>query len=364
MTGDRLAVDLFLLAGLGSDELRDAHGAALRSAVDYAIAAEDAGFDGVWLAEHHFLTYGACPSAITLAAHVLGRTRRIMVGTAAAVLSARHPVALAEETAMLAAVAGTRFALGVGRGGPWVDLEVFGTGLARYQDGFPESLDLLLRWLSGAETVGADGDHHRFRPVRVVPRPVARPPVWVAATSAATATLAAERGLPVLLGMQASPEEHRAILDAARAAATPRAHARPGDGPGPDAGPGRDAAPGAALGVPGPAVAHLAYVADTVAEARARITATLPGRLARTAEYVRLDGSTGPGRDPHEYTQHLLDLHPVGDTALCIERLRHSAKVTGASRLLLAVEAAGSREDTLTCIHRLATEVLPALRRG
>jgi len=34
-----------------------------------------------------------------------------------------------------------RFRLGVGRGGPWVDLEVFGTGLDSYQHGFAEALE-------------------------------------------------------------------------------------------------------------------------------------------------------------------------------------------------------------------------------
>lgn len=30
-----------------------------------AVAAEDAGFGDVWVAEHHFMSYGICPSAIT-----------------------------------------------------------------------------------------------------------------------------------------------------------------------------------------------------------------------------------------------------------------------------------------------------------
>ena len=299
-------------------------------ALRYAVAAEEAGFDGVWLAEHHFLTYGACPSAITLAAHVLGRTRRITVGTAAAILPTRHPVALAEETALLTAVSGDRFELGVGRGGPWVDLEVFGTGLSRFTDGFTDDLDLLLEWLSGTPSVGADGPAHRFRPVQVVPRPTTPPRIRVAATSPATVDLAAARGLPLLLGMHAGPEEHRVLLDRHPA--------------------------------PRPAVAHLAYVADTVEEARARVWQTLPEWLGRTGEYVRIDGSTGSGRDVAAYAQRLLDLHAVGNPELCIERLRRSAEVTGAGRLLLAVEAAGDRQRVLESIQRLAAEVVPAVR--
>ena len=46
----------------------------------------------------------------------------------------------------------------MGRGGPWVDLEVFGGGLSAFERGFPESLDLLLRWLREPR-VGADGEY-------------------------------------------------------------------------------------------------------------------------------------------------------------------------------------------------------------
>jgi alkanesulfonate monooxygenase SsuD/methylene tetrahydromethanopterin reductase-like flavin-dependent oxidoreductase (luciferase family) len=86
------------------------------------------------------MSYGICPSAITLAGYLLGATRRITVGTAVSVLSTQHPVALAEQAALLDQLSGGRFHLGIGRGGPWIDLEVFGTGMDRYQHGFAESL--------------------------------------------------------------------------------------------------------------------------------------------------------------------------------------------------------------------------------
>ncbi len=47
-------------------------GEALHRAVRTAEVAEEAGLDAVWLAEHHFVPYGTCPSAITLAALLLG----------------------------------------------------------------------------------------------------------------------------------------------------------------------------------------------------------------------------------------------------------------------------------------------------
>src|SRR2546430_7749987 len=98
-------------------------GGALAAAVEAALAAERTGLASAWIAEHHSISYGVCPSAIAFAANLLGRTDRITVGTAVCMLSNRHPVALAEETALLDHLSGGRFGLGVGRGGPSVDLE-------------------------------------------------------------------------------------------------------------------------------------------------------------------------------------------------------------------------------------------------
>ena len=55
-------------------------GEVLTATADAAIAAERAGFDDVWFAEHHFMSYGVCPSATTLAAFTLGQTTRITAG--------------------------------------------------------------------------------------------------------------------------------------------------------------------------------------------------------------------------------------------------------------------------------------------
>ena len=325
-------VDLFLLAGQFPGT---SHADALSSALRYALAAEAAGFDGVWIAEHHFLSYGTCPSALTFAAFLLGRTSTLRVGTAACILSNRNPIALAEEAVLLDELSGGRLDLGVARGGPWIDLDVFGTGVDRYQHGFAESLDLLRDWLSGAGTVGADGEIFRFPPVNVVPRPSRTIPVWVAATSPPTVALAADRGLPLLLGMHATTAEKRQLLDLYE----------------------RHGPSGAAHGS-----AHVAFVADTQTEAEAALRAAMPAWLATTAAYQRIDGSSGPARDPHAYLEHLLDIHPVGPPQLCIRRLTEAIATTGVRRLLLMVEGTGDPAATLDNITRLGTHVIPQLR--
>jgi alkanesulfonate monooxygenase SsuD/methylene tetrahydromethanopterin reductase-like flavin-dependent oxidoreductase (luciferase family) len=330
-------VDAFLLAGRFPGT---SHTQALHDAVRYALAAEEAGFDGVWIAEHHFISYGTCPSALAFAAHLLGRTTRIRVGTAACILSNRHPVALAEEAILLDELSGGRLDLGVARGGPWIDLDVFGTGMSRYTHGFPEALDLLLRWLSGSEKVGAHGEFFRFPPVSVVPQPRRPIPVWVAATSEPTVELAAARGLPLLLGMHATTDEKRCLLD----------H--------------YDKHPTATFpdGATPHASAHVAYVADSLPQAQDALREAMPGWLSTTAQYVRIDASTAPARDPHAYLEHLLGIHPVGPPQLCVRRLADTMAATGARRLLLMVEGAGDPDRTLANIARLGSEVLPHLR--
>ncbi|GIF75071.1 LLM class flavin-dependent oxidoreductase [Asanoa siamensis] len=328
MTADH---HLFLLAGRFPG-VSDAE--TLASAVSYALAAERLGFAGVWLAEHHFISYGTCPSATALAGNLLGATRRIRVGTAACVLSNRHPVALAEEAVLLDELSGGRFALGVARGGPWVDLEVFGTGLDRFTTGFPEALDLLLRWLSGAPRVGAGGPVFRFRPVAVVPRPRRPMPVWVAATSPSTVETAAARGLPLLLGMHATDAEHADLLARYRRVAAAHGH---------------DPA-----AVPH-ASAHLAQVGDGATEL---VRERLPALLAGTREYVRLDGSEPAQRDLTAYTAHLLDVGAVGHAREVRRRLADSAAATGVRHQLLMVEAAGTRPEVTANIEALAAALL------
>jgi alkanesulfonate monooxygenase SsuD/methylene tetrahydromethanopterin reductase-like flavin-dependent oxidoreductase (luciferase family) len=309
------------------------HAEVLDTTVAAAVAAEEAGFDDVWVAEHHFMTYGLVPSAVTLAGYLLGATRRIAVGTAVSVLSTQHPVALAEQALLLDNVAHGRFRLGVGRGGPWQDLEVFGTGAHAVGPGFPESLDLLLATLRGPTVAGA-GPRYRFREVDVVPRPRTRPhpPVVLAVTTRASVALAAQRGLPMLLGMHAEDAEKAAFV---------REH-----------------------GGSGPHVsAALAHVADTRAEAVATVREMLPRWLGPgLAGYRRLDGAPRSPRDPVAYTEELIRRHGVGTPDDAVAALAGSAARTGIEHVLLMVEGAGDRGRTCENIRRLGAEVLPRLR--
>ncbi|KPH96757.1 Alkanal monooxygenase (FMN-linked) [Actinobacteria bacterium OK074] len=325
-------------------------GESLHRAVRSAEVAEEAGLDSVWLAEHHFVPYGTCPSAVTLAALLLGRTERIHVGTAVSVLPATHPVALGEQAALLHLVSGGRFSLGVGRGGPWVDLEVFGAGLAAYEKEFPESLDLLVRWLR-EPAVSAEGDRFAFREVPVVPRPSESlsddpgPEVVVACTSPSSVRLAAERGLPMLLGMHCGDEEKAEMVALWRQFA--RAAGVAGD----------------RIEAAGHVSAGVCQVADRRTDAVEALTKAMPGWLKLGLEaHVTVDGRRRAMRDPLAYTELLCGLHPVGTPRLCADRLAATSERTGITRFALLVEGSGDLAATEENVLRLGTEVVPQLR--
>ncbi|MGW0806109.1 LLM class flavin-dependent oxidoreductase [Nonomuraea sp. NPDC002799] len=359
----RVRIGIFLIVaqfpGHGSGQV-------LTDAVESIVAAEEAGFDDAWIAEHHFMSYGVCPSATTLAAVAAGRTTRIGLGTAVSVLSTQHPVALAEQAAMLHHLSGGRFTLGVGRGGPWVDLEVFGAGIERFERGFGESLDLLLAALS-AGWVGADGEFFRFRRVRMVPEARLRP--VVACTSVATVRLAAERGLPMLLGMHVGDAEKAALVTAYAEYAARVAGAGEGGAGGAGAAGHLARGVGAAGRVAGDggAVGHVAagvgYVADSTGAAVRELKRSMPAWLGPgLAGYVPVDGRARPTRDISAYVDLLTQIHPVGSAEHCAENMLRTAANTGIGHLILMVEGLGDHQRTLENIRRFGSEVLPLLR--
>ncbi|WP_037913440.1 LLM class flavin-dependent oxidoreductase [Actinacidiphila yeochonensis] len=324
------------------------HSEPLHRAVSTAEAAERAGLDSVWLAEHHFVPYGVCPSATTLAGLLLGRTRRIGVGTAVSVLTTAHPVALGEQAALLHLASGGRFTLGVGRGGPWVDLEVFGTDLAAFEGGFPESLDLLLSWLREPSVAGR-GPRYRFREVAVVPRPdeledSSGPPVVVACTSPGTVRLAALRGLPMLLGMHCGDAEKAEMVDLWRRTALAAGHS-------PDA-----------VAAAGHVAAGVVQIGDTQEDAVELLLKTMPGWFQQgLAAHRTFDGTARRMRDPYGYTELLCSLHPVGPPRLCADRLAATAERTGITRFALLAEGSGDLDTTVQNVARLGGDVLPEL---
>ncbi|MSQ26177.1 MAG: LLM class flavin-dependent oxidoreductase [Dehalococcoidia bacterium] len=161
--------------------------------------AEDLGFDGAWIAEHHFRDYGIVPSIMPFASFAAARTRRIKIGAAVVVLPFQHPLRIAEEAALVDVLSNGRLMFGFGRGYQSIEFAGLGVPMAEARARADESLDIITRaWTE--ERVGASGTHYHFDPVEVLPKPLQKPhpPVWTAAVSPETIAHYAAKGIPFI----------------------------------------------------------------------------------------------------------------------------------------------------------------------
>src|SRR5687767_6321323 len=87
-------------------------GRVIREAIDQSVYGEELGFDGTWLAEHHFNPYGLVGSPLIAAAAIASATERIRIGTAVLVLPFYNPIRLAEDCALVDQISEGRLDVG------------------------------------------------------------------------------------------------------------------------------------------------------------------------------------------------------------------------------------------------------------
>jgi alkanesulfonate monooxygenase SsuD/methylene tetrahydromethanopterin reductase-like flavin-dependent oxidoreductase (luciferase family) len=135
------------------------------AALDMAAFADERGFTGLSLAEHHGMEDGYCPSSITLAAAMAARTRRIELRLSAIVVPLHDPLRLAEELAVLDNLSNGRAALVAVGGYIQSEFEMFDKDFAKRGRAVEETIETLRAAWTGEPFV------YRGRMVRVTPRP-------------------------------------------------------------------------------------------------------------------------------------------------------------------------------------------------
>jgi alkanesulfonate monooxygenase SsuD/methylene tetrahydromethanopterin reductase-like flavin-dependent oxidoreductase (luciferase family) len=182
--------------------------------VRFAVEAEELGYDGITVTEHH-APLMVCPSPHILLAAAAVRTSKIRLGSAVTVLPLYNPVRVAEEAGMLDLLSGGRFELGLGRGVPGEALYAIGRELSSEQmsKGWSESLDLLELALTGRDFT-FDGEFFKVvRPTTIATRPLQENlPIWIGAASLGSVAAAARRGWSLMRNL-GSNEEHRAAIE-------------------------------------------------------------------------------------------------------------------------------------------------------
>jgi alkanesulfonate monooxygenase SsuD/methylene tetrahydromethanopterin reductase-like flavin-dependent oxidoreductase (luciferase family) len=201
-------------------------------ALERIVVMDRAGYDAVWLAEHHFTTYSVCPSVHLMALAAAHRTSRLRIGTAVSLAALYHPLRLAEELALLDVLIGGRLNWGAGRGFEATEFDAFGVPLDETAPRFREAVAIVLAaWTS--ERLTFQGRYWDFADIEVLPKPrqAPHPPTWVAATSPEAIGWAAAAGHAILMDPHATFAEIAAKYDRYVAELAANGHPHPVDTP-------------------------------------------------------------------------------------------------------------------------------------
>ncbi len=187
--------------GVDLPAAEEAGGTALPSWADvraYAIEAEAAGLDSLWMFDHFFNrrddgTMQNMYESWTILSAVASVTDRILLGSLVMCAGFRSPGLLARMAATLDEVSGGRLILGIGAG--WYDpeYEAFGYPTNRRGTRYEETLAIVRRLLDG-ERVTFSGEFHQLRDAALAPAPSRRIPILVAGDGPRALRLAARYG--------------------------------------------------------------------------------------------------------------------------------------------------------------------------
>lgn len=165
--------------------------------VDELADAEELGFDGVVVNEHHQNAYGMMPSPNLIAAALSQRTKRIRICVLGNALPLWNPpLRVAEEYAMLDGLTKGRLIAGlVVGGGP--EYYSYNINPTEARGRFREAVDLVVRAWTEPGPFSFDGEWYHLPYVNPWPRPLQQPhpPVWIPGLgSPGTIDFCAERG--------------------------------------------------------------------------------------------------------------------------------------------------------------------------
>ncbi|GAA1094816.1 LLM class flavin-dependent oxidoreductase [Tsukamurella spumae] len=180
-----------------------------REVIALARLADRLGYHRFWMSEHHAMPAAATPSPQLMLARLTGETERIRLGAGGVMLPNHAPLVIAEQFAMLDALAPGRIDLGLGRA-PGTDAAT-AAALRRHaagNDEFPQSAVQLIAFLADRFPPG-----HPYHDVHAVPgpwqaaqnrvpAPTTAPQVWILGTSPSSAQLAGRLGRPYAFALQ------------------------------------------------------------------------------------------------------------------------------------------------------------------
>ena len=178
---------------------------AFQHTIELAAKADGWVYHRYWVAEHHGSDRVLGSSPEVLISHLLAKTSRIRVGSGGVMLQHYSPYKVAENFNVLASLAPGRVDLGIGRG----------------PGGLPQSTMALQQTAAGERSIGdkivelrkflgcQDGldQSHPLYGLRASPQAPEPPDLYLLGTSASSAEMAAELGLPYVFALFLNSDE-------------------------------------------------------------------------------------------------------------------------------------------------------------
>jgi len=156
--------------------------------LDFACAAEEVGFDSVFISDHfqpwkH--TGGHAPASIPWLGALGARTKRVIIGTSVMTPTFRyHPSIVAQAFATLAVMNPGRVVLGLGTGESLNDVPALGLTWPKFRERqarLEESIALMRR-LWAEERVTFEGEYYKTAKATIYDRPATPVPIYIAAS--------------------------------------------------------------------------------------------------------------------------------------------------------------------------------------
>src|SRR6266852_1572852 len=171
-----------------------------RQLLDFAVEAEECGFDSVWVSDHFQpwrYTNGHAPFALSWLGAVGERTRRVILGTSVLAPTFRYqPAVVAQAFGTLGVLNPGRMILGVGSGESLNEMAVTGgvwppakERLARLR----EAVDLI-KLLLADDVVTYEGQYYRTRNEKIYDKPDQPIPIYISAGGPVAAKYAGRVG--------------------------------------------------------------------------------------------------------------------------------------------------------------------------
>ena len=310
---------------------------ALTDMIALARAADAAGYERYWLAEHHGSATYLSSATIVLMGQVLAATERLGVASGGIMLPNHAPLVVAEQIGTLATLYPGRVDLGLGRA-PGTDRRTAAALRRGASDPgrFAEEILEILTYLGdepvpeqvpGSLLLGAPGvpddavqasepDGPR---VRAIPGEGTHPNVWVLGSSVNGARVAGRLGLPFAVASHFAPVQAEAAIATYRSVLESRTEGVPGLQGAPDA--PRVAAAVNVMVAPSQEEARLLF--STAMAAAARIVGNRPGPLDPPSEDPQAWRAYAPGRE--DAVEAAMSLSFVGTADDVAARLREQA---------------------------------------